>query len=170
MKPQGIHLKTLSLLHIISLFFLVIFAQLIFWPASWHSVMRPPELHLILFVYFCLYSSFLSSVLIIFVLSFLMGSVSSVSVAAFFASFSVFYFFLLTGRGFFHWRRRQFLLTTLFSISFLFPFFLKMFSGPGLSLSFDFLFLKLLNSSLTVAVAWFIHPFLESHIKNRGPL
>lgn len=172
MKTQGIHNKTLSLLHIIGLFFLALSAQLIFWPAAWHHVLRPPELHLILFVYFCLYSSFVFSVLIILSLSLLLGSVSSVSPAAFFIVFSGFYFLLLVGRGFFHWRRQQFLMATVFFVSFFFSFYLKIFSSQGLinSLSFDFLFSTLLNTSLTTALTFFIHPLLENYIKNKGAL
>ena len=171
MKPKGIGFYTLSFLHIMGLFLLAFIAQLILWPPSWQSYMPAPQIYLIFFIYFCLYSSFAFSVLIIYALSLLMGSISSISVSVFFAAFTCFYFFLLMGKGLFYWRKLNFLLLATFFASLVFPFFLQIFSNMKLSLSvFSSPFTGFANGILTAAIAWGLHFFLQDYIKPRLPL
>ena len=171
MKTKGIGFYTLSFLHIMGLFLLAFIVQLGFWPSPWQSYMPAPQIYLILFIYFCLHSSFAFSILIIYALSLLMGSISSVSVSIFFATLASCYFFLLIGKGLFHWRKLKFLLLASFFVSLVFPFSLQVFSNMNLSFSvFSSPFAGLLNAILTTAIAWGLHFFLQNYMKPRLPL
>lgn len=168
MKIQRID-EAIALLQILGFFLLAFILQLTFWPQVWQHSLPPPQIYLILFVYFSLHSSFVFSTFLIYGLSLLTGGFSSFSVSGFFAAFVCFYFLLLTGKGFFHWKKQKFFLSATFFLSFTFPLFLQIFSNKDM-LTLQYLFILTLNGILTTAVAYLIYPFLENYRKNKFTL
>lgn len=163
MKTGGVTSQTLRLLQIMGLFLLAVIVEVAFWPLSWQSYISAPQIHLILFIYFCLYSSFTHSLFIIYGAGLILGSVSSVPGSLFFMFLTCFYALLLTGKGFFHWRKTEFLLTVSFLMSVLFPLFLILSNQSVNSLSFHSFFAILFNGALTAGLAWLLHPFLKNY-------
>ena len=163
MKTGGVTRQAFCFLQIIGLFLLAVIVELAFWPLAWQSYMPAPQIHLIFFIYFCLYSSFTLSLFIIYGTGLILGSVSSVPGFLFFIFLTCFYALLLTGKGFFHWRKTEFLLIVSFLMSVLFPFFLILLNKNVSSLSFSSFFAILINGILTAGLAWGLNPFLKNY-------
>lgn len=163
MKPGGIASQTWHLLQVIGLFLLAVIVELAFWPLNWQSYIPAPQIHFILFIYFCLYSSFTHSLFIIYGAGLILGSVSSVQGSLFFIFLTCFYALLLIGKGFFHWRKTKFLLTVVFFMSVLFPFFLILLNQNVNSLSLYYFVAILLNGAMTAGLAWLLQPFLRNY-------
>ena len=162
MKIQGIN-QGIFFLQIMGLFLVAFILQLTFWPRIWQNHVPAPQVYLILFIYFSLYSSFVFSIFLIYGISLLIGGFSSLSVSSFFATFLCFYCLLLAAKGFFHWKKLKFFLFASFCISLTFPFLLKMFSDGNMVNS---LFAWTLNGVLTATLAYFSHPLLETYRGN----
>lgn len=161
MKTGGVTHQIFCFLQIIGFFFLAVIVELAFWPLAWQSYMPAPQMHLILFIYFCLYSSFTLSLFIIYGAGLILGSTSSVPGFLFFIFLTCFYALLLTGKGFFHWRKPEFLLIVSFLMSVFFPFFLIFSTKNISSLSLNSFFAILINGTLTAGLAWGLNPFLK---------